>query len=351
MTGKFSRRKQSLSACAMYAEAISSCCTTATTVCREAIVSTRLTRSRIGFPAGRIRACAWGAWINSPRKDSPDRPEWTEKRFYDRKRRNEADPPRLPSLPPGRHVPGALDGAEQEDADSAWSERSGSPAICKGSFLHGSYRQHGRLPQHSLSQALRSDRADRVSDLVYDGFTIWVSRIPFSGSTLAAFLGHPASRRGASLAKSKPRGVMTMFLPHTRRAYCALLAIFLSLAFSISTPAQQAGPLPPAAAAQSGAQNQHTANQTAQQQNATAPSAAPPVAATSSSASSAARIQVPTGTHIPLVLHNGISTRSARAGDPVYLETLFPVMVDGRVAIPAGTYVSGEVTESSGQAA
>jgi type IV secretion system protein VirB10 len=45
-------------------------------------------------------------------------------------------------------------------------------------------------------------------------------------------------------------------------------------------------------------------------------------------------------------LHNGISTRSAKIGDPVYFETLFPVMVDGRVAIPAGSYVSGEVTES-----
>jgi type IV secretion system protein VirB10 len=59
-----------------------------------------------------------------------------------------------------------------------------------------------------------------------------------------------------------------------------------------------------------------------------------------------ARIEVPGGTHIPLVLHNAISTRSARPGDPVYFETLFPVMIDGRVAIPAGSYVSGEVTES-----
>jgi type IV secretion system protein VirB10 len=45
-------------------------------------------------------------------------------------------------------------------------------------------------------------------------------------------------------------------------------------------------------------------------------------------------------------LHNGISTRSAKAGDPVYLETLFPIMVDGKVVIPAGSYVSGEVTEA-----
>jgi type IV secretion system protein VirB10 len=59
-----------------------------------------------------------------------------------------------------------------------------------------------------------------------------------------------------------------------------------------------------------------------------------------------AKIEVPVGTHLPLVLHNAISTRSARVGDPVYLETLFPIMIDGRVVIPAGSYVSGEITET-----
>jgi hypothetical protein len=59
-----------------------------------------------------------------------------------------------------------------------------------------------------------------------------------------------------------------------------------------------------------------------------------------------AKITVPAGTHIPLVLHNAVSTRSARPGDPVYFETLFPVMIDGKVVIPAGSYISGEITES-----
>ena len=62
--------------------------------------------------------------------------------------------------------------------------------------------------------------------------------------------------------------------------------------------------------------------------------------------SAAKVVEVVAGTHIPLVLHNAISTKSARKGDPVYFETLFPVMVDGHVAIPAGSYVSGEVTET-----
>jgi len=55
---------------------------------------------------------------------------------------------------------------------------------------------------------------------------------------------------------------------------------------------------------------------------------------------------VPSGTRLPLVLHNAISTRSARPGDPVYLETLFPVVIDSRILIPAGSYVSGEITEA-----
>jgi hypothetical protein len=80
----------------------------------------------------------------------------------------------------------------------------------------------------------------------------------------------------------------------------------------------------------------------------TAPSAGAPIPAASATASAAkpAMVEIPSGTLIPLVLHNGISTHSAKPGDPVYFETLFPVMINGRVAIPAGSYVSGEVTES-----
>jgi type IV secretion system protein VirB10 len=63
-------------------------------------------------------------------------------------------------------------------------------------------------------------------------------------------------------------------------------------------------------------------------------------------AASPEKIVVPTGTQLPLVLHNSISTRSAKPGDPVYLETLFPIVVEDRIVIPAGSYVYGEVMES-----
>lgn len=55
---------------------------------------------------------------------------------------------------------------------------------------------------------------------------------------------------------------------------------------------------------------------------------------------------VPTGTRIPLGLINSISTRSASPGDRVYLETVFPIVVEGKMVIPAGSYVMGTVTSS-----
>jgi len=63
-------------------------------------------------------------------------------------------------------------------------------------------------------------------------------------------------------------------------------------------------------------------------------------------ANSTKYIEVPTGTVLPLVLHNAISTRSARPGDPVFLQTVFPILIGGKIVIPAGSYVSGEVTEA-----
>lgn len=62
-------------------------------------------------------------------------------------------------------------------------------------------------------------------------------------------------------------------------------------------------------------------------------------------ASDPGRYRVEPGTRIPLNLINTISTKSAAEGDRVYLETAFPVVVDGRVVIPPGSYVAGTVTQ------
>src|SRR5215467_11184194 len=55
---------------------------------------------------------------------------------------------------------------------------------------------------------------------------------------------------------------------------------------------------------------------------------------------------VPQGTRLPLLLVNAVTTRNAKPGDPIYLETLFPVVIDGRILIPAGSYVQGEITKA-----
>ena len=52
---------------------------------------------------------------------------------------------------------------------------------------------------------------------------------------------------------------------------------------------------------------------------------------------------VPAGTKVLLQLRSSINTRSAKAGDGVYLSSTFPVVVGNRVLIPAGVYVQGVV--------
>lgn len=57
------------------------------------------------------------------------------------------------------------------------------------------------------------------------------------------------------------------------------------------------------------------------------------------------KYQVENGTKIPLSLINSVSTKHSAIGDRVYLETAFPVVVNGRVVVPAGSYVMGTVTQ------
>jgi len=56
-------------------------------------------------------------------------------------------------------------------------------------------------------------------------------------------------------------------------------------------------------------------------------------------------VVVPAGTSVPLVLINSVSTKHASPGDKIYLESVYPVVVQGQILIPPGTYVSGSVTE------
>lgn len=65
----------------------------------------------------------------------------------------------------------------------------------------------------------------------------------------------------------------------------------------------------------------------------------------SANASEPGRYVLEPGTRVPLSLINSVSTRHSAEGDRVYLETVFPILVNGRVVIPPGSYVAGTITQ------
>ena len=60
---------------------------------------------------------------------------------------------------------------------------------------------------------------------------------------------------------------------------------------------------------------------------------------------------IPAGTHVLLRMVSSVSTRTAKEGDQVYLQTASPIAVDGHILVPIGSYVQGTVAmaKRSGQ--
>src|ERR1051326_6188788 len=83
---------------------------------------------------------------------------------------------------------------------------------------------------------------------------------------------------------------------------------------------------------------QGNTDQNTHAQSATAQTAA-------STQNSLKQVTVPAGTEVPLTLKSAIDTKNTRVGDGVYCQTAFPVVIDNVIAIPAGTYVKGEVVK------
>ena len=73
------------------------------------------------------------------------------------------------------------------------------------------------------------------------------------------------------------------------------------------------------------------------------PVAAPPRPSIESRVGTGEKITVPAGTRVAVVLENGISTRSAKAGDSLYFRTSFPITQNNHVVIPVGSYLRGEL--------
>jgi type IV secretion system protein VirB10 len=110
-----------------------------------------------------------------------------------------------------------------------------------------------------------------------------------------------------------------------RLAYLGSVGLFLLSVFSASSFAQEpAGP-----------------------QTSAPPPVAPAVRPAAQRRSAASeRITVPAGTRVAVVLENGVSTGSAKAGDSLYFRTSFPITQNNRIVIPVGCYLRGEVLET-----
>jgi len=61
--------------------------------------------------------------------------------------------------------------------------------------------------------------------------------------------------------------------------------------------------------------------------------------------SAADHFVVPPGTKVPLSMINSVSTKTASEGERIYLETVFPILANGKIVIPPGSYVAGTVTD------
>jgi type IV secretion system protein VirB10 len=70
----------------------------------------------------------------------------------------------------------------------------------------------------------------------------------------------------------------------------------------------------------------------------------PVPAITTNTAKPANQVVIPAGTRVPLSLKYAISTKGTREGDAVYAETTFPIAINDRVLVPAGTYVQGRIS-------
>jgi hypothetical protein len=61
---------------------------------------------------------------------------------------------------------------------------------------------------------------------------------------------------------------------------------------------------------------------------------------------SLAATEIPQGAHVLLRMVNSVSTRTASEGDYVYMTTATPIVANGMVVVPTGSYAQGIVTHS-----
>ena len=145
---------------------------------------------------------------------------------------------------------------------------------------------------------------------------------------------------------------MTRLLKGYRAAFLASLtaAGLMSAGLTLCSAQTPATTLPDASTAApdtpsaSSATSPSAPTQPSAAPEATTPTAAPAEPLALSDSAPARKIYtVPAGTKVLLELRSAINTKSAKAGDGVYLSSTFPVVVGSRVMIPNGVYVQGVV--------
>ncbi len=56
--------------------------------------------------------------------------------------------------------------------------------------------------------------------------------------------------------------------------------------------------------------------------------------------------EIPKGAHALLKMVNSVSSRTAKEGDQVYLQTAVPIAANDQILVPAGSYVQGVITHT-----
>jgi len=72
-----------------------------------------------------------------------------------------------------------------------------------------------------------------------------------------------------------------------------------------------------------------------------------PATATNNKPARTTVLTVPAGTTVQLAVTQPVLAKSAAAGGQIFAETIFPVTANGHMAIPAGTYVQGQIDSLS----
>ena len=124
------------------------------------------------------------------------------------------------------------------------------------------------------------------------------------------------------------------------RAVCFVGMVAVGAGYGIAQTAGQPDVAPPPAAEQPQAT---PAASPPSPSNPSAQPATPETPATEPAVPAKKTYTVPAGTKVLLQLKSAVNTRSAKAGDGVYLISTFPVVVGNRVMIPNGVYVQGVV--------